>query len=301
MYFNVNQAITLKQFEECFDGVLRDCEFFCAAKVGSSIDNRVVYVQSLKYLKEVNSDAGISGVIVAADLAPHVVEELGCAISEDPAASFWELHKKLSETKNHYWQDFKSTIAESAQIHPSAVIAEKNVIIGERANIGANAVIDEKSIIGDDCFIGPLSHIGASAYELFRSDDKNILAAQAGGVLIGDNVTVLSNVAVVKSCFPTFTSIGNNVNIDNLVHVAHDCKIGEGTKVTATAILCGRVTLGKNVYIGPNATISNGINVGDYGRVTLGSVVTRDVDDSQTVSGNFAREHREFLKSLRTK
>lgn len=57
--------------------------------------------------------------------------------------------------------------------------------------------------------------------------------------------------------------------------------------------------MGSDVWIGVNATISNRIRIGDGARVSLGSVVTKDVPAGATVTGNFAIDHRQFLKNLK--
>ena len=90
--------------------------------------------------------------------------------------------------------------------------------------------------------------------------------------------------------------IGKNSKIYNLVHIAHDSKIGENTFITAGVIICGRVKVGKNSYLGPNCTIRNGLSLGENSKVSMGAVVTKNVGDSETVTGNFAVSHSKFLK-----
>jgi UDP-3-O-[3-hydroxymyristoyl] glucosamine N-acyltransferase len=61
----------------------------------------------------------------------------------------------------------------------------------------------------------------------------------------------------------------------------------------------GSARIGDDVWIGPNATISNQVQIGDGAAVSLGSVVVRDVRSGQRVSGNFAVDHRRFLSAFR--
>jgi UDP-3-O-[3-hydroxymyristoyl] glucosamine N-acyltransferase len=69
--------------------------------------------------------------------------------------------------------------------------------------------------------------------------------------------------------------------------------------VGAHASITGSVVIGDEVWIGPNATISSAITVGNRASVSLGSVVTQDVPDDQRVSGNFAIRHERFLSFIR--
>ena len=57
--------------------------------------------------------------------------------------------------------------------------------------------------------------------------------------------------------------------------------------------------VGDDVWIGVNATVSNRIKIGKGARVSLGSVVTKDVPAGQTVTGNFAIDHARFMKNLK--
>ncbi|MGN1151821.1 MAG: hypothetical protein ACI4SN_06650 [Lachnospiraceae bacterium] len=59
------------------------------------------------------------------------------------------------------------------------------------------------------------------------------------------------------------------------------------------------MSVGADSWVGVNATISNRIQVGNHARVSLGSVVTKDVKDGQTVTGNFAIDHTDFINNLK--
>jgi UDP-3-O-[3-hydroxymyristoyl] glucosamine N-acyltransferase len=68
------------------------------------------------------------------------------------------------------------------------------------------------------------------------------------------------------------------------------------------AIITGSSTVEDDVWIGPSATISNQVKVGSGARVTMGSVVTQNVEPGRHVTGNFAIDHSnfiEFIKSIR--
>jgi UDP-3-O-[3-hydroxymyristoyl] glucosamine N-acyltransferase len=54
------------------------------------------------------------------------------------------------------------------------------------------------------------------------------------------------------------------------------------------------------VWVGPSASISSGLKIGNRASVTVGAVVTRDVAPGARVSGNFAIEHDKLIAFLRT-
>jgi UDP-3-O-[3-hydroxymyristoyl] glucosamine N-acyltransferase len=101
---------------------------------------------------------------------------------------------------------------------------------------------------------------------------------------------------VDRALFGGFTEIGDDTVVDNLVQVAHGVSIGRRCRIVACAAVGGSSIIGNDVWIGPNAIISSAIRIGDGARVSLGSVVIRDVPPGGRVSGNFAIDHERFMK-----
>ncbi len=301
MPFNTALNVKLSEFERIFTDIVRDGAFYSIGKIPTRLPGRVVPVGAEKYLAEIqDAPNGLVGVICTPALASAIPESLACAVAENPMVAAMAVHTQLTERADQFWTTFPSRIAEGAQIHETAYIAPKNVVIGKNAVIGPNATIMERAIIGDHFSLGANSVVGSDAYEVRTVDGVPKILPQAGGVKIGDSVSILSGTTVARSIFPLFTEIGDACTFDNLVHVAHDCILGKRVKMAATAMLCGRVMLKDDVFIAPNATISNGVTIGERGFVTLGAVVVEDVPEGGRVTGNFAVDHAQFTK-LRTR
>ena len=64
-------------------------------------------------------------------------------------------------------------------------------------------------------------------------------------------------------------------------------------------MVAGSTTIGDDVWIGPGASISSEIVIGNGASVTIGSVVVRDVAPGQKVTGNFAVDHKKFIAFMR--
>ncbi|MEZ5268643.1 MAG: hypothetical protein R2789_08795 [Microthrixaceae bacterium] len=75
-------------------------------------------------------------------------------------------------------------------------------------------------------------------------DGTPVLLPHLGGVRIGDRVEIGANTAVDRGTLE-HTVIEDDAKIDNLVHIAHNCVVGEGAFVIATSILCGSVRIGR--------------------------------------------------------
>jgi len=111
---------------------------------------------------------------------------------------------------------------------------------------------------------------------------------------------ILTKSTLVRAAFGGFTRIGKNEMIDVLIDIAHDAIIGEGAPVGACAKISGRCEFRDGSYIGPNACIRNGVKIGHNATVSMGSVVTRDVADDATVSGNFAVDQQDWLQFVKS-
>ena len=175
-------------------------------------------------------------------------------------------------------------------IHPTVKLGQ-NVVIESGVSIGAGTVIEHNAVImtgthiGENCLIRTNSSIGSDGFGYEReSNGWPVKFIHLGGVTIGNNVEVGSNTCIAKGTLGN-TIIEDNVKIDNLVHIAHNCTLRDGAFIIACSILCGGVEIGKNAWIAPNATVIQKANVGEGAVVGLGSVVTKNVVKGHTVAG----------------
>lgn len=250
----------------------------------------------LRHLKELTQRKCI---VTRPDLAGDVPDGFGLIVTDRPSDFFWSAVIQLGpEILARPSQP--THIAPTAKIHKTASIAEQDVHIGERSVIGPNATIMERVRIGDDVRIGPNSVLGGDGLELKTIGGHQELIPHFGGIVVGNRAVIKSNVSVDWDLFDGNTVIGEETVIDNLVHVAHAAQIGKRCIVIACTMIGGGVILEDDVRIGPNATISNGLRIGQGSRVTLGSVVTQSLPPHSHVTGNFAIDHKRFLSFVRS-
>jgi acetyltransferase-like isoleucine patch superfamily enzyme len=74
--------------------------------------------------------------------------------------------------------------------------------------------------------------------------------------------------------------------------ISHEVTIGDYSCVAGGVCVSGRVSIGKACYLGSNCTIREGVRLGDYCLVGMGSVVLHDVPSNITVVGSPARPLR---------
>ncbi|MBI3135921.1 MAG: UDP-3-O-(3-hydroxymyristoyl)glucosamine N-acyltransferase [Bacteroidetes bacterium] len=188
-------------------------------------------------------------------------------------------------------------IAESAHIHESVVLNRPTVSIGENviieagSKIGVNVQIDHNTVIKSDTVIDDNVKIGANCtiggvgfgYELTDEGGYELIP-HIGNVVLRSNSEIGNNTCIDRAVLGS-TVIGENVKIDNLVHIAHGVEIGKNSLIIANAMIAGSVKIGENCWVAPSVSIIQKTHIGDDAVVGLGSVVIRHVDARTVVAG----------------
>jgi UDP-3-O-[3-hydroxymyristoyl] glucosamine N-acyltransferase len=188
-----------------------------------------------------------------------------------------------------------------ASIHPTAAIAETadidqsawvgpQVVIEEYARVGANSrleagvVIGANATIGSDCVLHPnvvlydgvtigdrvTLHagvcVGADGFGYVRGDMGYHKFPQIGTAVIEDDVELGAYTCVDRGALGR-TRIGRGTKLDNLVHVGHNCDIGERVVIAAQTGISGSVIIEDDCVIGGQ------VGFGDHIRVQSGAVI----------------------------
>ena len=221
-----------------------------------------------------------------------------------------------------------------AGVHPTAVIGPGAVIgkgasigplvtlgagvhVGESSAIGAGSVIGDHVRIGQHCVLHPrvtvyhdvtIGHrvilhsgcvIGADGFGFVMAGEAYEKFPQVGRVEIGDHVEIGANSCVDRAALGV-TSIGDGSKLDNLVHIAHNCRIGRHVVIAAQTGLSG------GVVVEDYAVIGGQVGVGDKARIesraVLGSgsgvLTSKIVRAGQVMWGTPARPLKEYLNQL---
>lgn len=280
-----------------------DAEFNMLGMATSQFNDEKIlsFIADEQYIEDVLSNDNIVAIVTSEELIKKIIlpESYGVIISATPKLTFYQIHNYLC-TIEFYWKHFENNIEKNSKISENACIASRNVIIGKNSIIEDDVVIHEGVIIGDNVIIRSGSQIGSKGFQFLNTKNDVLSVSTGGRVVIKNNVEIQHNTCVDSGVLGGSTILSEYAKVDNLVHVAHDVYIGERTFITAGVKLGGRVRIGNDCWLGINATVSNGINIGNNSKISLGAVVTKDVREYATVSGNFAIEHSKFINFIKS-
>jgi UDP-3-O-[3-hydroxymyristoyl] glucosamine N-acyltransferase len=277
---------------------------------------------TLTFLADAKHAARLAGLPVAAILLPFD----GPAVSM-PAVRVTNPYLAFVEMV----EAFHPPAAIEPGIHPTAVVSP-TARLGANASIGAYAVVGEDVVVGPDCVLHagvvlyPRVRIGArfTAYaraivrEDVRIGDRVTVHAgavvgsdgfgylpgpsgirkipQVGTVVIEDDVEIGANATIDRAALGA-TTIGRGTKIDNLVMVAHGCRIGPHCLLAAQTGLAGGTIVGTGVMMGGQVGSAGHLSVGDGVKVAAKTGIHNDLDAGGTYGGYPAVEIRQWRRA----
>ncbi len=180
-------------------------------------------------------------------------------------------------------------------IGPNAVVG-KRVVIGEGTEVGAGTVIGDDTIIGCHGVLGPnvtIFHgvvvgdrarvlsgavIGADGFGYAPNQGRWERIAQLGGVVIGDDVSIGANTCVDRGALGD-TVIENSVILDNLIQIAHNVRVGEGTAMAGCVGIAGSTDVGKHCTLAGGVGLAGHLKLADGVHIMGMTLVTNSIDE----------------------
>jgi len=188
-------------------------------------------------------------------------------------------------------------LGKNIQIGSNVSIGD-NVLIGSNTVIHSNVTIESNVKIGANCVFFSGSRIGTDGFGYAPDDDGSwSKIPQTGSVIIEDDVHIGANTTIDCGAIDN-TVIKSGVKIDNLVHIAHNCLIGENTIIAAMAGFAGSCKIGKRCMIGGGAGIGPNISIADRTVITARTVIGRSIKkEGQRFTGALPPlNHKDWLK-----
>jgi UDP-3-O-[3-hydroxymyristoyl] glucosamine N-acyltransferase len=186
-------------------------------------------------------------------------------------------------------------LADGVVIGPHCVVGD-GVTIGERTRLYPGVTLYSGSSVGARAIIHSGARIGCDGFGYVFKGGAHTKIPHIGRCVIGDDVEIGANTTIDRGSIDD-TVIGNGTKIDNLVHVAHNVRIGEKCLLMAQVGVAGSVTIGDGAILAGQAGISGHLTIGAGARLAAQAGVFGDVPAGESWSGYPARPHRESLRA----
>ncbi len=283
----------------------------------------IAFFNDAKYKAQLTNTAA-SAVIIRPEHAD--LTDLPKIITDNPYAYF----AKVSALLSPEYLPAKG-IHSSAAIHASVkvpvscsiaahVTIDANVILGEHVTIGAGSVLERNTSIADNTVLEANvtikhgSQIGKSCH-LFSgcvigndgfgyAEETNtkqtkcwVKIPQVGRVIIQDFVDIGANTTIDRGAIDD-TVIEEGVKLDNLVQIAHNCRIGAHTVIAGCTGIAGSAVVGKRCKIGGAAMILGHLTIADDVTISPGSMIMRSIHKAGTYTALMpSQAHEDWLKT----
>lgn len=299
----------------------RDLQISGVAGVEDAGTGDLVFAESPRYLEAALRSRAAAVLVPTALILSDTPPTKPFVVVADPRIAFVRILEALTPPRGA-----------PAGVHPTAVLGN-NVRLGEDVHIGPHASIGDETILGDRVTLFAGAHVGEGCVvgddtTLFphvvlypgvrvgrrcRLHSGCVIGAdgfgyvpvgqglrkvpQLGTVELGDDVEIGAN-SCVDRAKTGVTVVGSGVKIDNLVQVAHNCRIGPSCVLVSQVGVAGSAVLGAGVVMGAQSGVGNHISIGDGARIAARGGAIRDVPAGQTYSGFPARPHTEKMREL---
>ena len=278
----------------------------------NSNENELTFLENKKYINDLKNTKA-AAVLVTPENASEVPSSTIALICDEPYLCLAKISKlfapnvfevdgndpvigKNSKIMPNVYVGKNSTIGTDCTIMAGAFIGD-NVKIGNNTIIYPNVTIYRDCEIGSDCIIHAGTVIGSDGFGFANTKDgKYIKIYQNGNVKIGNDVEIGSNCAIDRAVFKS-TIIEDGVRLDNLVHIAHNCKIGRGSILVGQVGLAGSTILNAYVVMGGQSGTAGHLEVAPFTTIAARGGVTKSITEPKKSWAGFPLiEHRQWLK-----
>ena len=246
-----------------------ETEILRIADLEQARKGEIAYVDNEKFMPAA-LESRASCLIVPKNAAEKFSNRTLIEVS-NPKLAFAQIGAVLYPTDREPSIHPTAVVAETADVAPTAYIGP-HVTVGEYVTVGDNCVLHPNVVLYDGVTIGNrvILHagvcIGADGFGYVRHELGYQKFPQIGTVVIEDDVEMGAYTCVDRAALGR-TRIGRGTKLDNMVHVGHNCDIGERVVIAAQTGISGSVVIEDDCVIGGQ------VGFGDHTRVQKGAII----------------------------
>jgi len=251
-------------------------------------------------------------------LPPDVPPDRPAIVSPTPALDFaravaWLLPEPEPRPGVHStaFVDPSARIHASAEIGPGCVVGAgcaigpgsvlvahvsvyHDVLVGADCRLHAGVVLREGTRVGDRVILQPGVVLGGDGFGYVHDEEARLhKVPQVGRVVIEDDVEIGAGTTVDRATLSE-TRIARGAKIDNLVQIAHNCEVGEGSVIAAQSGLGGGTAIGRRAALMARVGAAGHLRVGDGAFVGARAGLHKDVPAGARVFGTPQMEERRW-------
>ena len=202
-----------------------------------------------------------------------------------------------------------ATLAADVEVHPQAVIGDDVTIgsgttihsgvvlmpgceIGEGVTLFPNVVLYEDTQVGDNAIIHAGAVLGAYGFGYAQEEGRHQISAQLGYVLVESDVEIGACVTIDRGTYGP-TIIGSGTKIDNLVQIAHNCRLGKHNLICSQVGIAGSTSTGDHVVMAGQVGVRDNVHIGQGAVLCSKAGVPNDVPAGEMVLGSPAAPLRQ--------
>jgi UDP-3-O-[3-hydroxymyristoyl] glucosamine N-acyltransferase len=126
----------------------------------------------------------------------------------------------------------------------------------------ARVYVGARVSLGQRCIVQPGAVIGGDGFGFAPEKGAWIKVPQLGAVTVGDDVEIGANTTIDRGALGD-TVIEDGVKLDNLIMIAHNCRIGAHSALAACVAIAGSSVVGKRCVLAGRAGLSGHVTLCD--------------------------------------
>jgi UDP-3-O-[3-hydroxymyristoyl] glucosamine N-acyltransferase len=229
-----------------------------------------------------------NSIIISNRVIPDSENHNSFLIVDDPQLVYYKLCRIFFKDSQEYHIHPTAIIHPEAKIDPEVSIGPYSIIgkciINRGTKIHPHVVIYDHSVIGENVTVEAGSYIGATGVAWIP--DKNggrIIQPQIGGVTIGNDCFIGTDVTIVRGSLNEFTQIGHHTLIAHGTKIGHGVKVGVYCHFANNVTIAGSAEIGDRCFLGSASVVSSNICISEGIIVGAGAVVVNNFDEGYIV------------------